>query len=1024
MNKLIICLFVSGWAVSSWAQTPTLNAGDYFGDLKARHIGPALMSGRISDVELHPKNSNVVLVGAAGGGVWKSQDGGVRFTSIFDQYCQSIGCITIDPSDPDNTYWVGTGETWTRNSVSAGDGIYKTIDGGKNWTKMGLEKSDRIASIQINPNNPNEIYVAVLGALWGPSNERGVYKSIDGGKTWNNILFVNKTTGCSELVMDPTQPQVLYAAFWEFGRTAYSFNSGGLNSALYKSMDGGATWKKLENGLPLGEKGRIAVSIAPSNPSIVYAVIEAKKKEEKGLYRSEDGGNTWAFLNGDFALTVRPFYFSRISIHPKDPNIIAKAGLFGSISRDGGKTFKNLGSMHSDIHDIAFDYNQQDKLLVATDGGLYRSLDGGSSMEMVEDLPVSQFYHVSLDNRNPYYVYGGLQDNNSWFGPSASPGGVEARDWELVGQGDGFRVYPHPTHPNIVYSEMQGAEAIWRFDVEKQQLKTVKPYPLEGDPKLRFNWNASLTTSKHNPDRLYVGSQFVHVSNDRGDSWTKISPDLTTNDKVKQNQEASGGLSADNSGAENHCTIFSIAESPLTDQVIWVGTDDGNVQVTKDGGKTWENLTKNITGLPANTWCYHIEASVHGKEIAYAVFDGHTKNDYTAYVYKTVDFGKTWQSIATSEITAFARNIQEDYANKNLLYVGAENGLYITLNGGKTWSAFTNNFPKVAVHYLELHPTKHSLVAATHGRGIIILDDVRPLRNINEGLLTKNLSFFETDRFTLPEKSNFGGTAAENQFVGDNPSSNAKISYLLPKRHTFGKMTGEITTLDGTLVSKIEVGKNKGINTIEWGFNANAPKVAKGKGFSVAPPPYVKAGNYLVKITKGNEIFEKQIEVIYDSSSSFTLSERAQQQQTTAEVFTMIQDLAYLVYQIDQWDAKATAYKTKHTKADKYVDALRMDLTAMRNTLVVTTGDNYVGAAEDELREKLNEIFANVSSYFGAPSSSELANITALSNELNKAKKQFGVLQETKIKALKSLLEKDSEIKMPEILSFDEFIKQ
>jgi photosystem II stability/assembly factor-like uncharacterized protein len=571
---------------------------------------------------------------------------------------------------------------------------------------------------------------------------------------------------------------------------------------------------------------------------------------------------------------------------------------------------------------------------------------------------------------------------------------------------------------------MQGAEAIWRFDVEKQQLKTVKPYPIEGDPKLRFNWNAPLTTSKHNPDRLFVGSQFVHVSNDRGDSWAKISPDLTTNDKVKQNQEASGGLSTDNSGAENHCTIFSITESPLTDQVIWVGTDDGNVQVTKDGGKTWENLTKNITGLPANTWCYHIEASVHGKEIAYAVFDGHTKNDYTAYVYKTVDFGKTWQSIATTEITSFARNIQEDYSNKNLLYLGAENGLYITLNGGKTWSAFTNNFPKVAVHYLELHPTKHSLVAATHGRGIIILDDIRPLRNINEGLLTKNLSFYETDRFTLPEKSNFGGTAAENQFVGDNPSSNAKISYLLPKRHTFGKMTGEITTLNGTLVSKIEVGKNKGINTIEWGFNANAPKVAKGKGFSVAPPPYVTAGNYIVKITKGNEIFEKQIEVIYDSSSSFTLGERAQQQQTTTEVFNMIQDLAYLVYQIDQWDAKATAYKTKHTKTEKYVDALRMDLTAMRNTLVVTTGDNYVGAAEDELREKFNEIFSTVSSYFGAPSVSELANISALENELNKAKKQFGVLQETKIKALKSLLEKDSEIKMPEILSFEEFIKQ
>ncbi len=1024
MYNLFLCLSTIGMVALSWAQTSPLNAGDYFGDLKARHIGPALMSGRISDIELHPTNSNVVLIGAAGGGVWKSQDGGVRFTSIFDQYCQSIGCVTIDPSDPDNTYWVGTGEPWTRNSVSAGDGIYKTTDGGKNWTKMGLEKSDRIASIQVNPKNPNEVFVGVLGALWGPSDERGVFKSTDGGKTWNKLLFVNNTTGCSDLVMDPGNPSILYAAFWEFRRTAYGFNSGGLNSALYKSIDGGATWKKIEQGLPLGEKGRIAVAIAPSNSSIVYTVIEAKKKEEKGLYRSDDGGNTWKFLNGDFALTVRPFYFSRISIHPNDPNIIAKAGLFGSISRDGGKTFKNLGSMHSDIHDIVFDAAQPDKMFVATDGGLYRSLNGASSLEMIEDLPLSQFYHVSLDNRKPYYVYGGLQDNNSWFGPSASPGGVEARDWELVGQGDGFRVYPHPTHPNIVYSEMQGAEAIWRFDVEKQQLKTVKPYALEGAPKLRFNWNAPLTTSKHNPDRLYVGSQYVHVSNDRGDSWIQLSPDLTTNDKTKQNQEASGGLSADNSGAENHCTIFTIAESPITDEVIWVGTDDGNIQLTKDGGKTWENLVKNITGLPANTWCYHIEASVHGKEIAYAVFDGHTKNDYTPYIYKTTDYGKTWIAIATPEITSFVRNIQEDYVNKDLLFVGAENGLYISLNGGKSWSPFTNNFPRVAVHYLELHPTQHALVAATHGRGIIILDDIRPLRNINEGLLTKNLTFFETQAFTLSEKSNFGGTALNNQFVGDNPSGNAKISYFLPKRHTFGKMTGEITTLGGELVSKIEVGKNKGINTIEWGFNATAPKVAKGKGFAIAPPPYAPAGKYLVKITKGNEVFQHEIEVNYDSTSSFTMTDRLTQQAVTKEVFDMIQDLAYLVYQVDQWDEKALEFISKNSKPNKMVSGLTKDLTSLRNSLVVTTGDNYVGTAEDQLREKINEIYGTVSSYFGAPSSSELANIRALSNELNNAKKQFKVIQETRIKAFKSLLEKDTAIKMPEILSFEDFLKQ
>jgi photosystem II stability/assembly factor-like uncharacterized protein len=931
--------------------------------------------------------------------------------------------VTIDPNDPDNTYWVGTGETWTRNSVSVGDGIYKTNDGGKNWTKMGLEKTDRIASIQIHPKNSNVIYVAALGALWGNSDDRGVYKTEDGGKTWNKILFVNNTTGCSELVMDPSNPDVLYAALWEFRRTAHSFNSGGLNSAIYKSTDGGKTWQKLQNGLPKGKLGRIAVTVAPSNPQIVYAVMEAEKKEEKGLYRSDDGGANWKFLNGDFALTVRPFYFSRITVDPKNPEIVTKAGLFGSISRDGGKTFKNLGSMHSDIHDIVFDHANSSKMFAATDGGLYRSLDGGSSLEIVENLPLSQFYHVSVDNRTPFYVYGGLQDNNSWFGPSASPGGVESRDWELVGQGDGFRVYPHPTDPNVVYSEMQGAEAIWRFDVAKQQLKVVKPYPVDGDPKLRFNWNAAITTSKHQPNRLYAGSQFVHISEDRGDSWKKISPDLTTNDKTKQNQEESGGLSADNSGAENHCTIFTIAESPLTDQVIWVGTDDGNVQLTQDGGKNWTNLTKNIVGLPANTWCYQIEASVHGKEIAYAVFDGHAKNDYQPYIYKTTDFGKTWKSISTSDIGSFVRNIQEDYKNQNLLFIGAENGLHITLDGGANWSPFTNNFPKVAVHYLELHPEKNSLVAATHGRGIIILDDISPLRNISESLLKSSLTFFDTKPFTISEKSNFGGTASENQFVGDNPSSNAKINYFLPKRHTFGKMTAEIVDMNGNLVSKLEAGKQKGINTIEWGFNALAPKVAKGKGFSVAGAPTVKAGKYKVKITKGSEVFEKEIEVQYDPNSTFTLSERTEQQRVTKELFDFVQDLAYFVYQIDQWDEKVEEFKKKNSAPNKTIDKLSTELDALRDKLVVTKGDNYVGAGEPQLREKLNDIYGTISSYYGAPSSTQLENIASLKKQFENTKSEFEKIKSGNLKSFEKILEKNTTVQKPVIVGFDEFLK-
>ncbi|MCB0410192.1 MAG: hypothetical protein KDD29_08225, partial [Flavobacteriales bacterium] len=792
MKKLVLAIFALSTLVSNAQQEIPLKGKELFGDMKARHIGPALMSGRVTDIEGHPSNSKVIYIGTAGGGVWKSNDGGVMFNPIFDDYCQSIGCVAVDPNQPDNVVWVGTGEVWTRNSVSVGDGIYKSNDGGTTWQKMGLDKSDRISSIKIHPKNSDVLYVGVLGALWGDSEERGVYKTTDGGKTWEKIFYIDNKTGCSDLVMDPIDPNIMYASFWEYRRTAWSFSSGGANSALYKTVDGGKTWNKIHNGFPKGKLGRIAVAVAPSNSKIVYSVLETEFPDKNGLYKSEDGGASWKHMNADFGLVVRPFYFSRIVVDPTNPDVLVKAGLYGSISKDGGSTFKGLGAMHPDIHDIWFDIKDSDKMFAATDGGLYRSLNQCVTMEMIENLPISQFYHIAVDNQEPYNVYGGLQDNGSWYGPSSSPGGVEARDWEVIGVGDGFRVYPHPTQPHIMYSEMQGAENVWRYDAKARQTRTIQPLPVEGDPKLRFNWNAAMTTSPNNPDRFYIGSQFLHRSNDKGDNWEKISPDLTTNNKAKQNQENSGGLSKDNSGAENHCTIFTIAESPLDENIIWVGTDDGNVQVTQDGGKTWLNTTPNIAGLPANTWCYHIEASKFGKGIAYAVFDGHTKNDMKTYAYKTSDFGKTWKSIVTDDIYGFARSLQEDLENENLLFLGTEFGLYVTVDGGMNWSKFTNNMPSVAVHYLEMHPKTNDLIMGTHGRGVIILDDVSPLRQIKPEILEKPLVFLKTPPAILWEESTFGGTSTETQFVGSNPSRSAKIIYYLSKRHTFGKMTMKV----------------------------------------------------------------------------------------------------------------------------------------------------------------------------------------------------------------------------------------
>ncbi|MBK8516278.1 MAG: hypothetical protein IPL55_08315 [Saprospiraceae bacterium] len=994
MKHFYITLFSILFTVTLFSQKPIpLKSDEIFGAVRARQIGPAVMSGRVIDLEAHPTNSKVFYVAAAGGGVWQTNNSGVTFNPIFDKYTQCIGTVELDPNDPDKTIWVGTGETWTRNSVSIGNGVYKTTDGGQNWEHMGLPNSERISNIIVNPKNSNEVLVGVLGALWGDSAERGIYKTTDGGKTWKNIFYINPSTGCSELIMDPSNPDILYAAFWEFRRTAFSFNSGGLNSALYKSTDGGRSWNKIHNGFPSGKLGRITVAVAPSNSSILYSAIEAEKPEDKGLYKSEDAGLNWKKLNGDFELVVRPFYFSRLVIDPKNPDIILKAGLSGYISKDGGKTFRSIdGGVHSDFHDYIFDPNDSNKIIVGTDGGVYRSYDGGSVWEMVKGLPLSQYYHVSVDNRKPYWVYGGLQDNGSWVGPSKKVGGIKNSDWISVGYGDGFRVYPHPSDPNTVYSEMQGAENIWRVDVAKSQAKTIKPYPIDGDPKLRFNWNAALSTSVHNPDRLYVGSQFVHVSEDKGETWRKLSPDLTTNDPKKQLQEDSGGLSADNSGAENHCTVFTINESPLDKDIIWVGTDDGNIQVTMDGGKSWNNMTANLAGVPKNTWTYFIEPSNFDKNTAYAVFDGHTQNDMKAYVMKTTDAGKTWNSIVGSQIPVFARCIKEDPKNPNLLYLGTEWGLYVTVDGGQNWAKFENNMPAVAVHYMAIQRDENALVMATHGRGIIIIDDVTPLREITEEALDKELEFITVKPTVINESSMFQSFPAVGEYVGNNPTTSARIVYFMNKRHTFGKMTMAVYDMEGKKIADLNPGKSKGINEVQWNYTLAPPKTAKGKSFTFGAFAglTVPAGDYTVKLTKGNKEYTQTIALKYDENSIHSDEDRKIRDEKGMELYNMMESLAYEVDKLDMLQKTAEEIipliKDKKLAKQLNLPAYIKEIEDLRKVLVVTTGDNYVGTAEPQLREKIATLYGEVAGYAGKPSGAQIGNLALLSSKLTEAK--------------------------------------
>jgi hypothetical protein len=625
-------------------------------------------------------------------------------------------------------------------------------------------------------------------------------------------------------------------------------------------------------------------------------------------------------------------------------------------------------------------------------------------MEIVENLPLSQFYHISVDNDTPYNVYGGLQDNGSWYGPSYAPGGITAKEWNPVGQGDGFRVLRHPTK-NIIYSEMQGAENVWRYDVDNNLVKTIQPLAVRDYEDYRFNWNAPIATSSIKPDRLYIGSQYLHKSEDMGDGWEIISPDLTTNDPNKQNQENSGGLSMDNSGAENHTTIFTIAESPLNENIIWVGTDDGNIQVTTDGGKTWTNTISNIVGVPENTWVYHIEASSHDSKTAYAVFDGHTSGDMAAYAYRTTDLGKTWKNIIPAkDVNGFVRNIQEDYINPDLLFLGTEFGLYVTINGGNSWAKFTKNMPSVAVHFIDLHKETNDLVLGTHGRGVIIIGDVSPLREIKPEVLSNKLHFFNKDTYTMYDFGGFSDNfGRETQFVGENPSVDCEIKYLLPKRHTFGKMTFEIQDMNGNLLSRLGAGKSKGINIVNWNYTIKQPKIAKGKTFSFGgfTSPRVAAGTYKAVIKKGRDTYEKEFDVVYDQSTGLNSEERKMQHEIVMKMYNMVQDLAYLVYELD---AILEDEKTSKKTTSK--------LNELKETLVITTGDNYVGMAKRQLREKMADLYSKIASSYDKPSENELNNLSLIEDEFNRAKIKFNKLK------------KKVKIEDLSLKSFDEFISE
>ncbi len=992
-----LCFLVTS-PVPGTAEAPIKFDSGTISGLPARNIGSAVMSGRIAALDAtHDQGRLLVFAGAASGGVWKSVNGGTTFKSVFDKPdVQSIGAITIDPTNS-QVVWVGSGEAWTRNSVSVGDGIYKSTDGGENWTNVGLKDSEHIAKILVDPKNGNVVYACATGHLWDDNNERGVYKTTDGGKTWNKVLAgKNASTGCAMLSMTPLEPNTIYASMWDFRRQGWTFRSGGEGSGLYKSTDGGEHWTELDEtntkGLPAKPYGRIAISVAPSNPQIVYAMIEAKAS---ALYRSDDGGKTWTKKDASQFMVWRPFYFANLIIDPKDPEKVFKPDLILLLSVNGGQSFSPVSSSaHGDFHVVWIDPANSNVVYAGDDGGLWRSQDGGTRWMHQVNLPVSQFYHVSTDNADPYHVYGGLQDNSAWVGDSSYPQGVTYSRWENMYGGDGFWMFEDPADPTYIYAEAQGG-AIGRVNRYTHETRAITPYAEYGEKKLRFNWNAPIHMSPNEKGTIYIGAQFLFRSRDHGQSWQRISPDLTTNDPEKQKQEESGGITVDNSAAEMHTSIYSISESPKNGQIIWVGTDDGNVQITRDGAKTWTNLTDNV-GVAKNSWVSTVAAGRFEEGTAYATFDRHTFGDMKPYLYKTTDYGKTWTALPVQEngVRGYAHVITEDTVKPNILFLGTEFGLWVSIDGGQKWAQYKgSSFPAVAVRDIVVQARQSDLVLATHGRGIWIIDDISPLRALTPEMMTEAAGFVSARPAVQYVEAQAGWPEGDETFVGPPRPTDAMITYYQKSRHIYGDLKIEIFDPQGKLLDTIGGSKHRGLNRAMWSMRLKAPNVppAASAAFGAAQGPKVLPGVYTVKMSKGDQVYTTKLNVITDPRAKYSAEDRKAQFDLAMKLYVMLDHMSWAVDNIVEVRDGANQRAAKLPENDplrKQLAALATSADQVRSKIVATKEGGAI-TGEERLREFVTQVYGDVLSYDGKPTNDEVARTEVLDRELADVIKEF-----------------------------------
>jgi photosystem II stability/assembly factor-like uncharacterized protein len=937
-------IFFGAWAVQMHAgPADQANPTDKFKALEFREIGPAVMGGRIDDVAVVESNPNIVFLGVASGGVWKTTNNGTTWQPVFDKEAVStIGDIAIAPSDP-SVVWVGTGEPNNRQSSSWGDGAYKSVDGGKTWQRMGLAATRHIGRIVIHPRNPDVVYVAALGHLWGANPERGVYKTGDGGKTWAQVLKINDDTGVSDIAMDPQSPDVLYAAAYERRRTPYGFNGGGPDGGIYKTSDGGATWKKLTKGLPYenssADVGRIGLDVYRKDPNIVYAVVQ---HEKGGTYRSEDKGETWKKM-GD--TNPRPSYYSQIRIDPNNDLRIWELGAQMFYSEDGGKKFATdrVKGIHGDFHAMWIDPADSNHMIAGSDGGIHWSYDNGRSWDFVNTLAIGQFYEISLDNEKPYHICGGLQDNGSWCGPSQSltRDGITNEDWNVIHGGDGFYAAIDPVEPWIVYTESQDGY-VDRRDLRTGQQRSIRPEAKHGEAHYRFQWNSPVAVSAYNHTTVYYGGNHLFKSMDRGDTWTPLGGDLTSG--VDRNKLQIFGKTPDKTtlsrhdGVQEYPTITTFSESPVTADVLWVGTDDGNVQVTRDGGKSWKNVAARVPGVPKGTYVSRVTASKSSAGAAFATFDGHRNDDYSIYIFATTDYGESWKAIRNGipDSAGSVHVIREHPRNQNLLFAGLEFGLWVSWDHGGNWTALKGNFPTVPVDDIQIQARENDLVVATHGRSIWIMDDLTPIEKMDASVASADVTFFPPHAAATYHIRQRRWSGGQQFFTAKNPAYGAILNYYLKeavppepvksdkedktaaaaaktdkeekgkaaaeektKAATEAKKEGKVKVTvsdrDGKVVREFDAPGAAGMNRANWDlrYNPSGEPTAEqleamAAGYSQGPRgPLVEPGTYSVKIKAGTKEATQEVVVEDDPRIQISAEDRAGRRAAIDQLYVM-----------------------------------------------------------------------------------------------------------------------------------------